>query len=39
MRPGAEEALQNQIEPTRTVYNHLQKLTGIRLALVEDWLD
>lgn len=39
MRPGAEETMQNQIEPTREVSDRLQQLTGIRLPLVEDWLD
>jgi hypothetical protein len=39
MRPGAEETMQNQIEPTRAVYDRLQRITGIRLPLVDDWLD
>jgi hypothetical protein len=34
-----QETMQNQIEPTRAVYDRLQQLTGIRLPLVEDWLD
>jgi hypothetical protein len=39
MRPGAEEMMKKQIEPARTVYDRLHKLTDIRLPLVEDWLD
>ena len=34
-----QETIQNQFEPTRAVYDRLQQLTGIRLPLVEDWLD
>ena len=38
MRPGADETMRNQIEPTRAVYEMLLKRTGLELPSIENWL-
>lgn len=38
MRPGAEETMRNQIEPTRAVYDLLLSRTGIQLPSIESWI-
>lgn len=39
MRPGVEKSMKKQIAPTQAVYNHHMNLTGVRLLLIEDWMD